>query len=239
MIFVHIGTYKTGTKSLQNFLGEHREELSAAGRPVFEGRFQQNNHIELYLSVMRRERDSLGKRALGLVVDDALVEETRARIAGSGAKIFSTEGLSLLRYDDEMQALKALVGEAVIVLVRRNRADFLDAYRAQILSFPGRKPSDDPESALYVGEDAWIADHDTLQSLYCRHFETVRVVDYDKAVAAEGDVLPAVLREMEIPIQVQPGAYRLNAREFGLKRVFRKLIKEVRKVSRPRFRSAL
>jgi hypothetical protein len=221
---VHIGTYKTGSKSLQSFLGQHRKHLSALGRPVLQGRIQSNNHIELYLSAMRRERDSLGKIALGLVVDDAFVQQTRSEVAGSGARIFSTEGLSLLRYDDEMERLKSLVGPAVIIVVRRNRADFLKSYRAQILSVKGRRPSEDPESALYVGEDAWIADHDALVSIYGRHFGDIRVVDYDAAVTAEGEVLPAVLQAMEIDIPVTAGQYRLNARGSGMRGLLRRAV---------------
>lgn len=223
MICLHIGTYKTGSKSLQRYLGSKREELAAIGRPMFTGRLRANNHIELYLSTMRASRDSLGKIALGINVDNDFVERTRADVGASGAKIYSTEGLSLLRYDDEVHALKALVGPATIVVVRRKRADFLDAYRAQIRKVKGRRPSKDPESALYIEDDAWIADHDALIKLYKRHFDDVRVVDYDAAVNQQGDVIPEVLRKMDLPLPVELGRHRLNARRGGWARMWNRI----------------
>lgn len=130
--------------------------------------------------------------------------------AGRTAAIFTSEGLSLLRSPAELERLHALLGAGrhpvKIVCVLRRPADYLTAYRRQILKLPGRKPSADPASALYVEPDSWLADFPALLKAYGDRFghESVTVVDYDAEMKRVGDVLPASLQALGLPEALIP-----------------------------------
>jgi len=50
MIFLHIGTHKTGSKSLQRFLFDHTAQLAASGYDLYKGSHKNpTNHRELLL----------------------------------------------------------------------------------------------------------------------------------------------------------------------------------------------
>lgn len=216
-IILHIGMHKTGSTSLQDFLADHREHLISQGVNYYRGSLLTDNHIELYLSCLDRDRDSLALATMQIGSLDTLFDNTRARIskfltdAHAETIVFSTEGLSLLRSVEEMERLAQIFEPSVhnvrIVCVLRDKADYLNAYRKQIFKVPGRKPSDDPRSALYVEPDSWLVDYDTLLAAYRATFGThaVRVIDYDREVQLRGgDVLPAVLQEMSVPASMIP-----------------------------------
>lgn len=222
MISLHIGVHKTGSTSLQWFLGAHREPLSKAGFRFPEGLVKPNNHVEIYLACLRDGRDSMAllsarreqylnaaERARNEVLDWVAQAHDRGE-----SLILSTEGLSLLRFPDELIRLHRMLGDGRVpvrvVCVLRNPADYLASYRAQIESGRGRRPSSDPASALYVEPDSWLADFPAMLSVWRAQFgsRAVTLVDYDAEVAANGDVLPATLRALGIPAQMvpEPGA---------------------------------
>lgn len=58
---MHIGTHKTGSTSLQNWLLDSKTILEDNGYCLYEGMHQKENHIELYLAAMRYDRESFGK----------------------------------------------------------------------------------------------------------------------------------------------------------------------------------
>lgn len=215
-IFIHIGTHKTGSTSLQDYLSSNRLSLISNGICYYSGDLLLDNHIELYLSCIDREKDSLAQRTIDMVPLDILFDKTRAKVSEfltdcqAETIIFSTEGLSLLRTDMEMSRLAQIFDPSAnninIICVLRNKADYLSAYRKQILKVPRRKPSDDPRSALYVEPDSWLIDYDKLLEAYRIAFGTqsVHVIDYDIEVTKCGDVLPASLRALSIPESLLP-----------------------------------
>ena len=69
-IFLHIGTHKTGSTSIQNYLFEHEEQLRLDGIALYRGVYKKHNHIELYLGSMRYDRDSIAKQKRPDVVFD-------------------------------------------------------------------------------------------------------------------------------------------------------------------------
>jgi hypothetical protein len=91
----------------------------------------------------------------------------------------------LLRYDDEVERLKTLLGPSAknntIILYLRDKADFLASYTRQLLSIKGRVPSVDSRSSLYVEKDAWLTDYETLIKIFEKGFGSprVKVIDYD------------------------------------------------------------
>ena len=225
MIILHIGTHKTGSSSLQHFLGRARARLETRGLAYYKGTILADNHIDLYLSALAPGRDSLAQHSLDLPPRTEVIHRTREaltrfRQANPGKTlIYSSEGLSLLRSPSELDHLAGLIapnGEKVrVVMAYRNKEAFLDAYRRQILKTPGRQPSEDPQSALYVKPDSWLADFDAVRDAYGTRFGhgALHEVDFDQEIANSGDVLPALLRAMTLPEPLIPApreAQRVN-----------------------------
>jgi len=104
------------------------------------------------------------------------------------------------------QLLDPIRNEVFVVLVTRDPADFLKSYAQQIFKVPGRLPSEDPRSALYVEADTWLTDWDALTAGFERRFGAaeIRRLDYDAIMAAERDVLPSLLRALGLPESLIP-----------------------------------
>lgn len=208
-IYLHAGTHKTGTKSLQSLLSDNRGMLMDAGYDLYTGCHRNpRNHTELHLASLRKDRDSFSTHRLpGFLRDDSYHEHVKRHVARflSGTKcrhqIFTNEDLSYLRHADEFSRLRSLFGtsaEIHVLLVFRNKSDFIRSYIAQIMKF-GFSPSSNPQSALYVDADSWLMDYDALISGFKNDFgASVSVIDYDKSVESEGTVLPAILRTMGV-----------------------------------------
>jgi hypothetical protein len=205
-LILHIGTHKTGSKSLQRFLLDHADDLSRRGIAVYRGEYREGNHIELHLAAMRYERDSFAKLArTELKIDAAytrhVAERVQAFIGSRRAEriVFTSEGLSWLRYHDEIDRLREVLDagshEIKVVLYLRNEQDFLRSYTAQIHTVPGRTPSNDRCSTLYVEPDTWLVDYESLVAAYQRGFgaTNVVIVDYDDEMRKVGNAIPSFL----------------------------------------------
>jgi hypothetical protein len=215
-IYLHIGTHKTGSTSVQEFLNNNRDSLRERGIEFYKGSIIESNHIELYLSAIDETKDSLARRSLKIGSLSELRTRTKREIgdfldrSSARSVIFSTEGLSLLRSQDELNLLhdilNAGVNEVGVICVLRKKEEFLSAYRKQILKAPGRRPSDNPKSCLYVEKDSWLTDYESLLEGYGGLFgrKNLHVIDYDAELVAHGDVLPAILKEMGIPNDLIP-----------------------------------
>lgn len=66
---VHIGTHKTGTTSIQNFLWQRREWLRDHGYAFYQGMHIGDNHAELHASAMRAHRNSPFRHVTKLLCD--------------------------------------------------------------------------------------------------------------------------------------------------------------------------
>ncbi len=238
LIYLHIGTHKTGSTSLQRFLAESRQHLRRIGTDVYSGKIEPENHLELYLAAMRPERDSFAKQKWALKVDAEFLRSTIVRVrefiasSPSRSLIFTTEGLSLLRHPDEIERLRDMLDaprhDVRVVLVLRNRQDFLQSYERQLLKIGGRATSSDPQSAFYVGPDSWLANFEELQQLYRKGFgpDALSVIDYDAEMRTSGNVLPAVIQAFGLDPSAFPGLdhYNLNAAPTSMKqRLLQKL----------------
>ena len=224
-IYLHIGTHRTGSTSLQSFLVKNRQSLHRLGYGLYRGHIEPQNHIELYLAAMRSERDSAAKLKYSMNADERFIASVQSRVNGfleqtpCDSVIFTSEGLSLLRFDDELERLSKILDlphhDVVVVLVLRNREDFLNSYKKQMMKSPGRRFSQDKTSAFYVETDSWLADFETLMTLYKGAFgkNNHRVVDYDQELARNGNALPAVLEAFDLSLEQLPNleSYWLNA----------------------------
>ena len=210
-LFLHIGTHKTGSTSLQNYLFDHEEHLNQKGFALYKGLHKERNHIELYLASMRYDRDSFAKQGMThIVFDEQYTDKIAKRVqdfislCNESNIILTTEGLSLLRQQDEIDRLLRILDcdgvEITVILYLRNREDYLKSYKQQFLKKKGRVPSRDYWSALYVERDTWLLDYETLISIYKQSVGENRVVviDYDKEMKVVGNTIPSFLKVIGI-----------------------------------------
>lgn len=204
-VVFHAGIHKTGTTSIQAFLHTNRPALRNLDVDFYTGLYQPYNHVELHAAAMRFERQSGFKQRSGLIVDDSFRANVTARIRQYISEslcrriVFSNEGLSLLRYPDEMDRLKKMVpsGRIEIVLYIRDAAAFLKSYSRQLRKNPLTLPKTiDKDSFAYTGPDSWLIDFEDRISRFRDAFgaQSVTVVDYDREIHTQGNVIPSFLR---------------------------------------------
>lgn len=200
---VHIGLHKTGSTSIQHFLGLHRDRLDNLGIAYFRGQYIVNNHVELHVAAMRPDRSSTFKEKRGHVPTDEYRENVRAKVSDFAAQnpdktlLFSAEGLSLLRYPDEIEWLaETLPKPTEIVAVVREVESYMASYAGN-LALKGLEPKD-RGSFAYVGPDSWLRNIQDRLDAFRPFFERVATVDFDKARAEDASVIPAFLRHLGI-----------------------------------------
>lgn len=191
---------------MQRWLLEHGSLLKRKGYTFYRGMHIRQNHVELYLAAMRYDRDSFAKQSLpGITYDESYTSMVTRRLQTYISKcptesmILSTEGLSLLRHDDEVNKLSKILGSNYdnikIIIFLRNSKDYLDSYRLQLKKIKGRKPSTDYWSALYVEDDTWLTNYQQLIKVYSDTFgpDNICIIDYDNDMALKSNILHSFL----------------------------------------------
>jgi hypothetical protein len=199
--FVHIGTHKTGTTSLQRWASENRTELaSATGLTYYDGLFGPN-HYELAMLCMRTNRNMpMRVRRVDWCLDEWHQEaetHVRSQVArDADSLLISAEALSYLRYSDEVERLAGLLRprELVAIAVLREPESFLRSYREMMLEL-GFPPSRHRTSFAYVADDSWLVDYDALLDAYRAVLGADRVIalGYETAMQRHGSIIPAIL----------------------------------------------
>ena len=200
---VHIGTHKTGTTSFQRWAEANREELLVRTKMLyFEGRFGEN-HLELALACIRRDRSMPSMREHPEWCLEDWQEDTRHNVSvqsfrWTGDLLLSAEGMSYVRHGDEVETLVRLLRPRAVsvVAVLRDPASFLESYRQELLD-QGFELSRDPQSFAYVEEDSWLARYDELIAAYAGVLgpEHVHTVGYEESLDRYGSTIPAILEQ--------------------------------------------
>jgi hypothetical protein len=233
-VVLHIGTHRTGTTSIQQALADERQGLLArVGFRFPETPVMRNIHVELQFASTRPDRLEALARFYDWMLekleypirhcqDRAWFDTTRAAIAGTDGDrlVYSVEGLSLLRYPDEIERVVSLFdgSDLSVVMFVRDPAEFLRSYEwsMQVL---GLAMSDDPDSILYVGPGSWLVDYETRTDLWRSAIgaSNVRIVSYEECMASDGSTVPAMFEALGIARADAVGLdrYFLNARPTG------------------------
>ena len=198
-VIVHAGFHKTGTTSIQLFLQRHRDRLRRAGIEFYAGRYIDNNHVELHAAAMRDDRMSTWKLASGFrssAMFPAIAEHIERAIESSPCDtvLFSAEGISYLRFDDEMARLHELVGNrpSTIIVYQRERSAWIESFKSQIAM--NNSFSVDKDAFNYVEPDSWLFDFNARTDAFRRTFGlNTWVFDYDNAVQRDGSIIPSFL----------------------------------------------
>lgn len=160
-IVVHIGTHKTGTKSIQQYLRDNFISRNENRIAFYQGIFSKENHIELHLLSQKKQRTSAFKYLNPNIDYKSVLQQTRQNLrlffatTHADTFVFSAEGLSYLRHVDETARLKELIGgnsNIEIIIFLREKINFLASYKDQLTKM-GIPFSDDVTSFNYVNED--------------------------------------------------------------------------------------
>ncbi len=215
---LHIGLPKAGSTSIQQALGQNRQSLRRQNSEYFLGLMGEGyNHGEIYLSVLRSGVCTFAHHRQEPLLSTDLSTENKLRILNffhrskAQKHFFSSEGLSFLRTDDELQKLKTMFPNDVkfkIIFVERERQEWLESWKRQIISKPGRTLSTDPNSTMYVEPDTWLTDFEQLKQVWSAHFDDFVCIPYRK----EG-----LMEEIcdEIGIKLPPSALTTRYKERG------------------------
>lgn len=202
-IYLHIGSHKTGTTSIQSFMFHNKGLLKQRGKSFYSGSIIESNHVELHVASMRPDRYSPIKINKQLFPTSGFIEEAKRKILSFSQSedecdlVFSAEGLFYLRYPDELKRLRNILpsGEVEVVVYLREKYSFLESYRRQLTKM-GISLSRDKKSFSYVEEDSWLVDYDDLLFAYRGEFgeDCVKVFDYESVMHLEKTVLFSFVR---------------------------------------------
>ncbi|WP_313560616.1 hypothetical protein [Diaphorobacter nitroreducens] len=208
MIYLHIGTHKTGTTSIQSALLKNREKLLQNGIDFYLGNFIPQNHIELHIAAMMPKRQSPAKKMIGERGGDDFFRKIQIRttefIERSQCRkiVFSAEGLCYLRYDEELSKLAELLAncDVKVIVYFREKYQYLASYRRQ-LERMGIAPSAERDSFAYVEDDSWLVDNKATVKVFQNRFgfENIIVKSYDDEVRNCGTVVTSFLDEIGGP----------------------------------------
>ena len=160
-IVVHVGTHKTGTTSIQQYLKDNFISRNEDRIAFYQGLFFKENHVELHLLSQKKQRTSAFKYLNPNIDYEFVLRQTRQNLrlffatTHADTFVFSAEGLSYLRHVDETARLKELIGGASdieIVIYLREKIHFLESYKDQLTKM-GIPFSDDVTSFNYVNEE--------------------------------------------------------------------------------------
>lgn len=219
-VVLHIGTFKTGTSSIQRYLRDHPDLLAAHRCRFPRGWMRRDCHLELHMALMRLDRTTSARMQGTDWLDPAWREDVLDQVADdlrahpNERTILSAEHTGLLRYTNEVRALRDIVGrDARVIVYLRDPQDFLASMRDQLVK-NGIEPSTDPTSHAYVEADSWLADYRSRFHAWRTLFPRMVTVDYDASVKNDGTVIPSFMRELGIHDDelTDLDAYWLNVR---------------------------
>ena len=203
---LHVGFQKTGTTSIQYWLRDHADLLAEHGYRFPRGWLHLNTHVELSLCLTRLDRMTQGRLRGDEWRDPVWRSEVLTQIINDidghvrGTTILSNEDLSLFRYEDEFAALRALIGNAAIIIYLRRPDEFLASLAAHYSKEDMAGLSNEPDAFNYVHAGSWLAQYAYRVRLWRKWFSRVRVLDYDAECAQDGSVLPSFLRLLGLPV---------------------------------------
>jgi hypothetical protein len=211
-VFIHIGTQKTGTTSIQNYMYDNRDfHTYNFGVSFYNGIHSPKNHAELHASAMRKDRSSPFKLSSKIDFGEAYKNKVKNNVrsfldeTNANKIVFSAEGLSYLRHSDEILYLKHLFedSEVYIIVYFREKSSFLHSYGEQFKKTKYTL-SKDVSSFAYVEDDTWLIKYEELISIYGSHFGRDRLIifNYEDCLEKDKSVVPSFLRTIGVPFKM-------------------------------------
>ena len=209
-IIIHLGTHKTGSTSFQQFMVEQAEWLRALGiEPYFEARAgaAPGPNAALVAHDLLRAEVVTSARLGGFVPAPSwrrlrsTARHLRAILAAAGGRdlLISAEAFDFFRTGREQRALRiAFDGLAIVPVVAfREDSAWRRSWRAQMARNPHVSAADLADPACPLLAEWWFDRAAIRQFWQC--VGPLVEVDYDAALAADGDVIPALLAAIGLP----------------------------------------
>jgi hypothetical protein len=216
---VHIGTHRTGTTAFQEWAARSRAALlQLRDVKLYEGRFAAN-HFELSLVCIRRDRTMRQQRRVPEWCLEEWRQETLEHVSRQVRHpaqnlLVSAESLSLLRYEDEVAALRDALSprELRVAVCLREKQSYLDSLRREMWR-DEIAPSRYHTSHNYIESDTWLVEWDHMLSVWRTVLGEDNVVafGYEEAMARHRSTIPAVLGALHLDADGLPSWERLTA----------------------------
>lgn len=182
VIYIHIGTHKTGTTSLQYFLGTNKAAMEEQGILVPDSgkpdmKRGSGNHRLAWALLKRNGVDNF---------DDWISLKEEMLQAPDAKTVISAEGFCLLEEHGIRNLRRLLEGEEVYIIIYfRKYMDYLKSvYSTQIRN----KDTETRRFSTYVIENTQKIDYNRLLEIWGRYFgyERLTVRVYDEVIASKG-----------------------------------------------------
>lgn len=217
-LWLHVGTHKTGTTSIQEAVAQRRAALEAEGIAVWPDRNAQdlaNHFIRPSLWTIPR---LLGDSA---PVDVAVFDELAGRIdeaRGDLADLFiSSQEFCMMRDALEAQVLKGTLRQVfarVVPIVAFRDVDDWRASRTDELNRIGMWERQDALPDALSSDGDWYYDPAGVRRFWAQIGDVVEI-DYDAALRRDGSILPEFARALGRPGLFDGLDIRLNRRGEG------------------------
>lgn len=229
-LFIHIGTHKTGSTSIQALLRENAKKIAAHGITVItdppEG--VRTNCTAIAHAFIRPELwtpSRMSKATPSGYADPKILDHFAAQIRQSANRCFvvSAEAFCYLRTKAEREHLLSFLAglgcRITPVAYMRNGENWRESWSAWLdkLDYVRTFRAQHPENFNLL--DDWYFDHAAIVRFWKKVDPSAVFYDYDKLVARQGSVIPSFLRLLGLPATVDSGKYFLNQRHFqGIRR---------------------
>ncbi|WP_244263177.1 hypothetical protein [Thioalkalivibrio thiocyanoxidans] len=206
-LYLHVGTHKTGTTSIQTLMEDRVSLFTEAGViPLLtpDGKANQYSLAHRFIrpEVRTPMRLRQAKPVVERAVQDKMLDHVRKSIGESRYSSFllSSEAFSFLREDRERRELEAtvlkLVDEVIPILVMREERAWRKSFGGQIRKMGIQAQCAELEEAERP-DGVWYYDREALFEFWGRVGPLI-TIDYDAALRRDGDVIPSFLAAVGI-----------------------------------------
>lgn len=196
-VFLHIGTQKTGTTSIQMFLGSQKDYLKRNGFALCCGLSGKPNFKELLHASIAPSRlaDMIIKNPkMGRFLLTWRIRRHIRQIMSrnpSASLIASTEVLCWLRDPGEIAMLRELFPPGAtftVILCLRDKEDFIASYKRQLdarkIPYGTRQGQ-----RSYIEKDSWLLDYDSIKTTFQALTDEIRVISYEEATRSGQNII--------------------------------------------------
>jgi hypothetical protein len=224
-LFLHVGTHKTGTTSIQKLLFDRHRDIAARGVRVIldhpsAGREMPANCRSIANAFVRQElwttQRIRGTEGIALFGSGEVTEHFARQLSASAKHfVLSAEAFCYMRTRTERKHLERFLAsvkcEVIPIVYLRKEADWRASWMAQnsgpeFVAFRSRYPE---RFSLF---DDWYFDRNAIVAFWRSISADTIVRDYDEEVANRGSVIPSFLETVGLPLSFDSGEYFLNRR---------------------------
>jgi hypothetical protein len=212
-IILHIGTHKTGSTSIQNYLMHNQEQLRRNGFVFLCGPTGKPNFKEIFHAACAPQRRHLLALRHPEVLKRMWIKFGLKRFIAKHVRenlglctIISSELLSLLRLPEEIEKLGSLfpaTAKFKIILCLREKPDFLESMKRQLRA-QDITLSKQQNNSNYVEPDSWLVDYDSILRAFRQLSADIQVIDFSREQKNGGNIIVPFMAALGVADTVNP-----------------------------------